>query len=320
MKSEDSETEEPSSRQGTSPLLTSLLKSPSPAPNPGASILHNVINLPGNQSRVTAPTITNLLTGSVTNFSSSLAAVAQQNSTKTIASSSASITTPFPGQFQTQPLTGPPPNDHANTNILQSPSQAAPTLSLLLENKKKESLQQKIPPLARFEQPTILKPEQSMQIPDEKMSISATDNVVNDNEEANSPMKDEDQQLMEAFNGLIPDNIDELADILTENNAIILNPELLEEESILDNVDDLIGEDEAATAVNTSTSENKEYEKPIDTSASKNLNELPKQTVKEVEPVEEEIKEQEQKPSIEIQPQIQTEEPREDPEQVFILI
>lgn len=51
-------------KQGTSPLLTSLLKSPSAAPNPSPSMLHNLPN----QSRVAAPTITNLLTGTVPNL------------------------------------------------------------------------------------------------------------------------------------------------------------------------------------------------------------------------------------------------------------
>lgn len=50
---------------------------------------------------------------------------------------------------------------------------------------------------------------------------------------ADSPLKDDEQQLMEVFNGLISENMDDLGDI-------ILNPDLLEEESILDNVDELI--------------------------------------------------------------------------------
>ena len=41
----------------------------------------------------------------------------------------------------------------------------------------------------------------------------------------------DDDQLMEVFKQLIPDNIEELADILTDNNEII--PELLKEEKIL---------------------------------------------------------------------------------------
>lgn len=112
IKVEEMEVDDPNAKQGTSPLLTSLLKSPSAAPNPSASMLHNM----NNQNRVTAPTITNLLTGSVTNLSSSLAAV-QQSSTKTIATSGAAITTAYPSPIHNQPLTGPPPNDHAMGNI-----------------------------------------------------------------------------------------------------------------------------------------------------------------------------------------------------------
>lgn len=323
VKLEEMEVDDSSSRQGTSPLLTSLLKSPSPAPNPGASILHNVMNLQGNQIRVSAPTITNLLTGSITNLSSSLAAVTQQNLTKTIASSSAAITTPFPAQIQTHtPLTGPPPHDHMASNILQSPSQAAPTLSLLLENKHKESMQQKMPPLARIEQPVIIKSEQAPQIIHDKQSINAVETAVPENEVANSPMKDEDQQLMEVLHGLIPDNIDELADILTENNAIILNPELLEEESILDNVDDLIGEEEAvATTATTPASsntpnDNKDFEKTVDINVPKNLNEVPPVVAEIQPPVENTINQEEQKSVLEIQSQAKTEVIQEKVEQV----
>ncbi|XP_063703171.1 probable E3 ubiquitin-protein ligase bre1 [Culicoides brevitarsis] len=62
--------------------------------------------------------------------------------------------------------------------------------------------------------------------PEHMSSVESTDNV-NDTKD--------DEQLMEVFKGLIPDNIDELADILTENNTL-LNPELLEEEEILNEV------------------------------------------------------------------------------------
>lgn len=211
VKVEDAEVDDPNAKQGTSPLLTSLLKSPSAAPNPSPSMLHNLPN----QTRVAAPTITNLLTGSVSNLTSSLAA-AQQTGTKTMTSSMASITTPYPSQMHNQPLVvghGPPPNDQTTCNIPQSPSQAAPTLSMLLENKQKESIL-KMPPLARIDTQTPVCATDQNSGGDLMTKTEPTDAEFNS---AESPIKDEDQQLMEVFNELIPDDIGELADILLDD-------------------------------------------------------------------------------------------------------
>lgn len=222
-KIEEMDVDDPNSRQGTSPLLTSLLKSPSPAPNPTTqSIMHNVMNVSNTQTRVAAPTITNLLTGSTT-------ILPQPAMVKQIVGSvTTSVATPFVAQLQAQPCTGPAPNDHLINNVPQSPSQSAPTLSMLLENKSKESIS-KAQPLMRIE-PSAVRVNDAKPTTSGEHEITAID----------SPIKDEDQQLMEDINGLIPDNIDELANILNENNADILNPELLEEESILENVDAFI--------------------------------------------------------------------------------
>lgn len=101
------------------PLLTSLLKSPSAAPNPSPSMLRNL----SNPTRVTALTITNLLTGSVGDLSSVLAsatAAQQQNVNKsTIAASGTSITAAYTSQIHNHPLTGPPTNDQTIGNINQ---------------------------------------------------------------------------------------------------------------------------------------------------------------------------------------------------------
>lgn len=246
IKSEDMDVDDGSNmRQGTSPLLTSLLKSPSPAPNPGNVMLHAANNATTpTSSRVVAPTITNLLTGSAVPISNVSTASTNQSNT-------------FPVQLLS--LTGPPPYDQSNSNIVQSPSQAAPTLSMLLENKAKDQTSsQKMPPLARMEsysQNTNRQPEaasSTYQAAGSSAAATIKHNlfpVENDpiDAEAGSPIKDEDQQLMEVFNGLLADNIDELADILTENNAIILNGELLEEESMLENVESMMAEQERMT-------------------------------------------------------------------------
>lgn len=233
IKSEDMEVDDVNLRQGTSPLLTSLLKSPSPAPNPGTAGTLSSTNAP-NISRVVAPTITNLLTGSGTSV---------QISSTAVTSSAQQQNTVFPAQLMTQSLTGPPPYDQSGGNIPQSPSQAAPTLSMLLENKAKENSLPKMPPLARMDSTQSIRQAEQNFDDSNKMDLFPVGEPIDANE-AGSPIKDEDQQLMEVFNGLIPDNIDELADILTGNNANILNSELLEEESILENVESLIAEQE----------------------------------------------------------------------------
>lgn len=206
-----------STKQGTSPLLTSLLKSPSAAPNPSPSMLHNL----SSQARVSAPTITNLLTGSVSNLSSSLAnataaAVAVTGANKsTIASSGTSITTHtvYTTQLHNHPLTGPPSNhDQIIGNITQSPSQAAPTLSMLLENKQKEMV--KMPPLSRIESQNTVCTAMEHHAGADTTKTEPTDTDFNN---AESPIKDEDQNLLEVFNELIPDDIGELADIILDD-------------------------------------------------------------------------------------------------------
>lgn len=214
-----------STKQGTSPLLTSLLKSPSAAPNPSPSMLHNL----SNQARVSAPTITNLLTGSVSNLSGALAnasvsaVVTQQISVNksTIASPGTTITThgayAHASQLHNHPLTGPPSNDQNIGNITQSPSQAAPTLSMLLENKQKEML--KMPQSSRIEAQntmcTTINQQQQQQHPGADTTKTEPTNA--DFNNAESPIKDEDQNLLEVFNELIPEDIGDLADIILDD-------------------------------------------------------------------------------------------------------
>lgn len=204
-----------SPKQGTSPLLTSLLKSPSAAPNPSPSMLHNL----SNQARVSAPTITNLLIGSVSNLSNSLAnataaAVAGQQSgvNKSTIVSSGTISIPthtvYASQLHNHPLTGPPSHDHqiVGGSIVQSPSQAAPTLSMLLENKQKEML--KMQPLSQNTMGMAM---------DQHADTTKTEPADADFHNAESPIKDEDQNLLEVFNELISDDIGELADIILDD-------------------------------------------------------------------------------------------------------
>lgn len=217
------------SKPGTSPLLTSLLKSPSPAPSTstGAAVTNPQIS----NVRVTAPTITNLLTG---------------NNTQIQQIASTSTTTVGTVQFN-QPLVGPIsiiPHPQISST---TPSKSAPTLSMLLEKNKENSSAAVVTGTAISE--SISSTSEIKNEPIE--SISQKSEPMDVDDDGNSTNKDEDQQLMDVFNGLIPDNIDELADILTNNNAIILNPELLEEESILENVESLIDDEEQGDELET---------------------------------------------------------------------
>lgn len=132
----------------SSPLLTSLLKS---GQGPPAS--------------VASPTITHLLIGGIPSTSTSQASVLTQQPPRT----SLAI-----------------PDNSQKPSVAPTPSQTAPTLSLLL--KKKE----------------------------EQVVNSGGNDSLN---------KDEEQQLLEVFNGLIPDNIDELAEMITKNSDIMLEGE-----------------------------------------------------------------------------------------------
>lgn len=105
--------------------------------------------------------------------------------------------------------------DQLPSNVSQRPSQAAPTLSMLLESKHKETTL-RMPPLARIDtQNTIghLIHQSKIVNANDEASIKTEQIATADLNNAESPIKDEDQQLMEVFSGLIPDDIDELADI-----------------------------------------------------------------------------------------------------------
>lgn len=110
---------------GTSPLLSSLLKSPTATTAPPAA---NNINT--SSARATAPTITTLLTGG---------SIPNPNQPAIIPSRDGAI------QLLARPLSGPPidsirlsPSSAQQT--LLSPSQSAPTLSMLLEKNKSSTL------------------------------------------------------------------------------------------------------------------------------------------------------------------------------------
>lgn len=166
-----------------------------------------MLNTMPNQSRVSAPTITNLLTaGTVPNMTGKPVISAPISDTNgflsislaahTQASTSAGIV--YSTQMQNQPLSGPPvPAEPYPGSLTPTPSQAAPTLSMLLESKHKDS-------------PT-------------KLNAGGTLDAGHKHEPhadlstAELAIKDEDQQLMDAFSDLIPDDIDVLAGMILDD-------------------------------------------------------------------------------------------------------
>jgi len=111
---------------GPSPLLTSLLKSPTGnAPATPISGGGAAPTAAGSVARVTAPTITSLLTSGGSSAVSSQPAITMKS--------------PTDAAFMSRPISGPPVNEtltQTTPTLERSPSQAAPTLSMLLEKNK----------------------------------------------------------------------------------------------------------------------------------------------------------------------------------------
>lgn len=84
---------------------------------------------------------------------------------------------------------------------------------MLLENKQKEMV--KMPPLSRIESQNATVCTAMEQHPG--ADTTKTEPTDTDFNNAESPIKDEDQNLLEVFNELIPDDIGELADIILDD-------------------------------------------------------------------------------------------------------
>ncbi|KAH8279001.1 hypothetical protein KR018_012245 [Drosophila ironensis] len=184
---------------GPSPLLTSLLKSPTgnAPPPPGAGTASGS----GAVARATAPTITSLLT----------------SGTGAVAASGQPIITmksPTDAAFINRPISGPPASEAltATTPTLErSPSQAAPTLSMLLEKNKAKAGDGSAKSEAtgsQEEQPAT-------------QGANATPPTTADSDEADP---DEADQLLEVF-----PNIDEIIDDIDIDMASVIDDEILKE-------------------------------------------------------------------------------------------
>ncbi|CAD6994523.1 bromodomain-containing protein 8 isoform X1 [Ceratitis capitata] len=218
-----SQQKQSTAQTGTSPLLSSLLKTPTSNANVTTTVsTNNTSGSANNFTRSSAPTITTLLTsGSIPNKNQPLITL------------KANIPPQKAAQLLTSPISGPPSvasvpaSSIAQQNLL-SPSQAAPTLSMLLEKNKAsanattnienqgEGLSHKdFEIVGQTQMPVISNVSDSnndeipMELDDEISShVNDTDlnkAIVNDSDD---PDPNEEQQLMEVFKNI--GNIDEL--------------------------------------------------------------------------------------------------------------
>lgn len=240
IKEEVDEDSQSSSKSGTSPLLTSLLKSPSANPSG-----NQVFSTPGNTRSAASPTITNLLTGNspaaINIIAKNLLPIIENDAKVTLEDSNS-----CPPQDKTQ--------DQLNVPVSNA-YQVAPNLTKLLDNRQ-TNVPVSIPVSTQD-------PIKSSEISTKPEEMDTDDNV--------DPAKD----LMAVFQELMPEELDE---ILNENNEMILEDEILDNvvDSIMDEDEEgsVKGKDMNALEVaNTATSSNLDDDK--DDEDSKNLESAP---------------------------------------------
>lgn len=187
-------------KQGTSPLLTSLLKSPSSTPSTPT---------PASNTRALAPTITNLLTGGQP-VAGGVGGGGGGGGPSTPVFIGASNIPNSGSSFFSFPSKHP---QHQQASTVTTPSKAAPTLSKLLDPSRNK--------MGGGGGAAAVVDGQAVG------AVTGTDDDAMIN-------MDDDQQLLAVFKELMPDD---LADILTDNNEM-MNPELLDQD--LENVPELM--------------------------------------------------------------------------------
>ncbi|XP_016952699.1 bromodomain-containing protein 8 [Drosophila biarmipes] len=193
---------------GPSPLLTSLLKSPTGnAPATPISGGGAALTGAGSVARVTAPTITSLLTSGGSSAVSSQPVITMKS--------------PTDAAFMSRPISGPPVNETltpTTPTLERSPSQAAPTLSMLLEKNKAAA--------KANEAGSLIKPEGS----GGQEQSSADDTALATTGTADSDETDPNvDQLLEDF-----PNIDEIIDDIDIDMASVIDDDILKD------VDDVV--------------------------------------------------------------------------------
>lgn len=192
-------------QSGTSPLLTSLLKSPSQTVQQATSFNSGSINN-SNSARI-APTITNLLTGTSSLSTSNNPNIIVQNPSSS-SSSSSFLSSSAPKNnisASTSTLSNIIKIDHSSPSSIVTHSQSAPTLITLLD--KRSSSQQ--------DSTTAEKQQMLMSI-----ESGGKDGEI---------VKDEEAELLADFNELIDAEKFDMDEDLEDLNSIIMNPEILEE-------------------------------------------------------------------------------------------
>lgn len=218
---------------GTSPLLSSLLKSPTT----GTQAASNVVSSPS--VRNTAPTITTLLTGG---------SIPNPNQPALIPSHDEAV------QLLTRPISGPPLDSisiqaSAAQNLL-SPSQSAPTLSMLLEKNKtagqmpaeSKNTEPISPATSKLVDNTTNNDSNNESVPmDIEEDLTASKIDANTNTQATNIDEtdpNEEQQLLEVFKNI--GNIEELdidvSDVIDEEVDFLKG---VDEETPLDDNNDL---------------------------------------------------------------------------------
>ncbi|KAG5670757.1 hypothetical protein PVAND_000998 [Polypedilum vanderplanki] len=189
---EEIEPDTTTQQAGTSPLLTSLLKSPSQAPT--SNVQQSIVSSSSsNSNSVRAPTITNLLTGSSSQTSSSsqssLASntplITQNPSAPNILINASSSTNMVPNVINS-----------ASVSSVVTHSHSAPTLIDLLDKKS------------------------SLAVPEPSSSGAGKEGDI---------VKDEEAELLADFNEIIDCEKFDIDEDLEDLNSIIMNPEILDE-------------------------------------------------------------------------------------------
>ncbi|KAH8358903.1 hypothetical protein KR093_003230, partial [Drosophila rubida] len=198
------------------PLLTSLLKSPGGTGN-NATAANSSVTSPtttpatpglGSIARATAPTITSLLTSGASAMPNQPAIV---------------MKSPSDTAFMTRPISGPPIAEVATTG--RSPSQAAPTLSMLLEKNKLAAAAAAAAGKAS-EAPKAVEAETASNQKPAAAEVGATPT---ESAEAVDVSDAEEQQLLEVFK-----NMDDIMDDIDIDMASVIDEDILK---VVNNVD-----------------------------------------------------------------------------------
>ncbi|KAM8705288.1 hypothetical protein ACLKA7_009710 [Drosophila subpalustris] len=200
-------------QSGPAPLLTSLLKSPGSSGNNNANSVTSPTTSPatpgiGSVARATAPTITSLLTSGAGAIPNQPAIV---------------MKSPIDPAFMTRPISGPPLPEVASTG--RSPSQAAPTLSMLLEKNKIAAVAAAAS--GKTNESTI--PTHSEITPSVKQPAAELEPTPIETADAVDESDAEEQQLLEVFK-----NMDDIMDDIDIDMSSVIDEDILKDVSNVD--------------------------------------------------------------------------------------